>query len=231
MKSGEVSVNRLASVYERANIEYTIAKTWEMGLNLYPNEKTKDWLKSLGLQLPDNLASLLMENYRSVSKDRRVPVQNIIPDARADGNTHEADPQLVDVQVEVKRLPAQRHESLLLRAQKLRGHLTYDLQAVVTIGLVILIGDPASHVLHDPLHAGKGRERGALSHRVVLVLDLPRPMSDAGEAVSLLYVPPYIVVEGFGVVTVPCGFVRVELYGEAPSDALLPVHVRHPFCC
>lgn len=90
VKSGEVSVNRLASVYERANIEYTIAKTWEMGLNLYPNEKTKDWLKSLGLQLPDNLASLLMENYRSVSKDRRVPVQNIIPDARADGNTHEA---------------------------------------------------------------------------------------------------------------------------------------------
>ena len=40
-KSGEVSVNRLASVYERANIEYTICKTWEMGLNLYPMKKQK----------------------------------------------------------------------------------------------------------------------------------------------------------------------------------------------
>lgn len=65
-KSGEVSVNRLASVYERANIEFTITKTWEMGLNLYPNGKTKNWLKSLGLQLPDNLASLLTGDYRSL---------------------------------------------------------------------------------------------------------------------------------------------------------------------
>ena len=88
-KSGEVSVNRLASVYERANIEFTITKTWEMGLNLYPNGKTKNWLKSLGLQLPDNLASLLTGDYRSVSKDRRVPVQPIIPEAQVDGKTSE----------------------------------------------------------------------------------------------------------------------------------------------
>lgn len=84
-KSGEVSVNRLASVYERANIEFTICKTWEMGFNLYPNEKTENWLKSLGLQLPDNLASSLTGDYRSVSKDKRIPARDIISNPQADG--------------------------------------------------------------------------------------------------------------------------------------------------
>lgn len=36
-----VSVNEFLSVYERANIEFTIRKTREKGLNLYPNEKTR----------------------------------------------------------------------------------------------------------------------------------------------------------------------------------------------
>lgn len=89
-KSGEVSVNRLASVYERANIEYTICKTWEMGLNLYPNEKTENWLKSLGLQLPDNLASFLTGDYRAVSKDTRIPVDPIISDSRPPDKTPES---------------------------------------------------------------------------------------------------------------------------------------------
>lgn len=88
-KSGEVSVNRLVSVYERANIAFTIMKTWEKGLNLYPNKKTGSWLKSLGLQLPDNLASSLTGNYRSVSKDRRVPVEHIIADAQVEGKMPE----------------------------------------------------------------------------------------------------------------------------------------------
>lgn len=88
-KSGEVSVNRLVSVYERANIAFTIMKTWEKGLNLYPNEKTGSWLKSLGLQLPDNLASSLTGNYRSVSKDRRVPAETIIADAQVESKVQE----------------------------------------------------------------------------------------------------------------------------------------------
>lgn len=88
--NSRVSVNEFLSVYERANIEFTIRKTWEKGLNLYPNEKTKSWIQSLGLQLPGEVSSLLDGSYRSVSKDRRVPVQNIIPNAQADGNTHDA---------------------------------------------------------------------------------------------------------------------------------------------
>lgn len=42
-----------------------------MGLNLHPNGRTKNWLKSLGLQLPDNLVSLLTGGCRSISKDGR----------------------------------------------------------------------------------------------------------------------------------------------------------------
>lgn len=89
-KASRVSVNEFLSVYERANIEFTIKKTWEKGLNLYPNGKTKSWIQSLGLRLPGEVSSLLDGNYRSVSKDRLIPAQDIIPDAQADGNTHDA---------------------------------------------------------------------------------------------------------------------------------------------
>lgn len=81
--NSRVSVNEFLSVYELANIEFTIRKTWEKGLNLYPNEKTKSWIQSLGLQLPGEVSSLLDGSYRTVSKDRRVPVQDIIPNAQA----------------------------------------------------------------------------------------------------------------------------------------------------
>lgn len=84
--ASRVSVNEFLSVYERANIEFTIKRTWEKGLRLYPNEKTKSWIQSLGLQLPGEVSSLLDGNYRSVSKDGRVPAQDIIPDKQADGN-------------------------------------------------------------------------------------------------------------------------------------------------
>lgn len=88
-KAALTSINEFMSIYERANIEYTIRKTWEKGLNLYPNEKTESWLKSLGLQLPDNLASFLTGGYRSVSKDALIPAEHIIPDAQQPGKTPE----------------------------------------------------------------------------------------------------------------------------------------------
>lgn len=77
-ETARVSINEFISIYERANIAFTIRKTWDKGLNLYPNEKTGGWLKSLGLQLPDNLASSLNGNYRSISKYRRLPATFII---------------------------------------------------------------------------------------------------------------------------------------------------------
>lgn len=73
------------SIYERANIEFVIRKTWEKGLNLYPNEKTAGWIQSLGLRLPGEVSDLLNGNYRSVSKDRRVPAEPIIANPQADG--------------------------------------------------------------------------------------------------------------------------------------------------
>lgn len=72
------SINELLSIYERANIAFTIRRTWEKGLNLYPNEKTAGWIQSLGLRLPGDISTLLNGNYRSVSKDRQVPARPII---------------------------------------------------------------------------------------------------------------------------------------------------------
>lgn len=88
--AGRVSVNEFLSIYERSNIEFTIIKTWEKGLNLYPNEKTKSWIQSLGLQLPGEVSSLLDGNYRSISKDKRVSLQDIISKPQVKGNTQEA---------------------------------------------------------------------------------------------------------------------------------------------
>lgn len=76
--AGRVSVNEFTSVYERANIEFTIMKTWNKSLSLYPNEKTESWIQSCGLQLPDEVSSFLNGNYVSVSKTGQVPVHSII---------------------------------------------------------------------------------------------------------------------------------------------------------
>lgn len=84
-RAGTVAVNEFMSIYERKNIEFTVQKTWEMGLRLFPNEKTASWLKSNGLQLPAHLASLLNGDYREVSRTSQVPVESIIPSDRQNG--------------------------------------------------------------------------------------------------------------------------------------------------
>lgn len=81
-RAGRISVNEFMSIYERANIEYTIMKTWNKGLSLYPNEKTGSWIQSCGLQLPDEVSSFLNGNYASVSKTEQVPVNSIISNNR-----------------------------------------------------------------------------------------------------------------------------------------------------
>ena len=65
--NSRVSVNEFLSVYERANIEFTIRKTWEKGLNLYPNEKSKSWIQSLGCNCP--------ERYPAYSTEATAPSQ------------------------------------------------------------------------------------------------------------------------------------------------------------
>lgn len=79
-------------LYERKNIEYTIQKTWNLGFQLYPNEKTESWLQSNGLQLPAHLASFLNGSYKSVSKDACVPVDLSICQNRENIKTRDGDP-------------------------------------------------------------------------------------------------------------------------------------------
>lgn len=78
-KRNTFDVNELATVYERENVGFTIMKTWEKGLRLYPNDKTEGWLHALGLRLPGDIASLLTRNYRMASKGCRIPSGEIIP--------------------------------------------------------------------------------------------------------------------------------------------------------
>lgn len=78
-KRNTFDVNELATVYERENVGFTIMKTWDKGLRLFPNEKTEGWLHALGLRLPGDIASLLTRNYRMASKGRRIPAAGIIP--------------------------------------------------------------------------------------------------------------------------------------------------------
>ena len=54
-----VNINRLTSMYDRKNIEFTIAKTMQEGLDIYTNENTEKWLKTHGVQFPSDLTTLL----------------------------------------------------------------------------------------------------------------------------------------------------------------------------
>lgn len=67
------SANRILSVYERGNLSSLISHTWDDGLKLYPNEKTRSWSKSIGLQLPKELISFLENDYTYISKSAQAP--------------------------------------------------------------------------------------------------------------------------------------------------------------
>ena len=54
-------VHEVASVHGRKNLANLITRTHKAGLNLYPNEKTSEWLKQSGIQFPAGLASHLQE--------------------------------------------------------------------------------------------------------------------------------------------------------------------------
>ncbi|KFI90840.1 hypothetical protein BISA_2212 [Bifidobacterium saguini DSM 23967] len=77
-KAGLTSINQFRSIYERDNIEHTILTVWNEGLSLYPNEKTEGWIQSFGLQLPDDISSLLEGEYRSISKNGTIPDNPIL---------------------------------------------------------------------------------------------------------------------------------------------------------
>ena len=86
-ETARVSINEFISIYERANIAFTIRKTWEKGLNLYPNE-----------------------NYRSVSKDRRVPAEPIIADAQVESKVQEEPYSLVSESASARSASAKLSE-------------------------------------------------------------------------------------------------------------------------
>lgn len=62
-----IDVNEIASVYGKKNLQFFIENTYRAGLEIYPNERTADWLLRTGLQLSQPLTSRLC-NYSSIDK-------------------------------------------------------------------------------------------------------------------------------------------------------------------
>lgn len=59
----EITVNDVASVYGKRNVEYLINNTAKLGKELWVNERTKGWTSRAGLQLPPLASSQFMSEY------------------------------------------------------------------------------------------------------------------------------------------------------------------------
>lgn len=70
-----VSVNAIRSIYSKEKIEELIRSTYKAGLKFFPNEKTDDWLISLGIQFPNDKTSHLSINYNTQKSEKSQEVR------------------------------------------------------------------------------------------------------------------------------------------------------------
>lgn len=60
-------INEVTSIYEKKNLESLIIRTYQEDKVFYKNEKTEQYIQSIGLQLPQGVIYALSNNYNKCS--------------------------------------------------------------------------------------------------------------------------------------------------------------------